>query len=440
MNVIRYGEKFFDELEVQTLHRKEISAKAELNQISSSTSSNLGMSVIRGVKNGKIGISIIDSTEEEKIKRGIERAAKLAMVNKKDEKWPGLPEPGNYHKKDERTGEMGEEDYFVNLITLALKDISERKKDAMVVGAEAGSIYVKTQIVNSNGIDVSQEDSVSMFVLVLMARHGESVTPSIFDLDVTKNPKIDTTKVIDSCLTKLEHAKKVKKADLKEAPVIMEPFALGEILQYALLPAFNGERKVKGTSILGDKLGEKVMDEKIKMIDDPFHEKSVAKLIADDEGVPTRKNTIIEKGVFKGFLWNHYWGKIAGEESTGNGMRSFRTGAMGIGAINLVIEEGKRKVEDIIGDVKNGYIVSSFQGAHSSNPDTGTVAAVANPAFVIEDGEITGSTVFMLSGNVYDLMNSVGEISNDAKPVYMISRGMYPHTLFENVKIAPVTR
>jgi len=440
MNLIRYGEQFFDELEIQTLQRREVSAKAELNQISSSTSSDLSMAVVRGVKDGKIGISIMDTTSEDKIKKGIERAAKLARVNKKDENWPGLPEPGKYHANATKTIDIGAEDYFVNLVTLSLKDISQKAPDAVVVGAESGSIYLKSNITNSHGIDVMQEDSLSLFVLVLMGRYGNTVTPSIFDLEVSKSSKIDTEKVINTCLTKLNYAKMVNKAELAEAPVILEPFALGEIMQFALFPAFSGERKVKGTSVLSDKIGAKVMSDKLTMVDDPLHERSVSKIIADDEGVPTRKNVVIEHGVFKTFLWNHYWAKLAGEESTGNGTRSFRTGSVSIGVHNMVVEGGAKSTADMIADIKKGYVVSSFQGAHSSNPDTGSISAVANPAFVIEDGEIVGSTVFMLSGNVYELLGSVSEVSAEQKPVYMMSRGLYPHVLIENSKIAPVSR
>ena len=167
---------------------------------------------------------------------------------------------------------------------------------------------------------------------------------------------------------------------------------------------------------------------------------SISRVIADDEGVATRVNTLIENGVFRGFLWNNYWAHKAGLESTGNGTRSFRSGAMGIGAHNMVLREGSRRIEDLIGAVDYGYLVSSFQGAHSSNPDTGSISVVANPAFVIEDGEVSGSTVFMLSGNIYDLMGRVSEVSREIRPVFMMGRGLYPHVMVEDVGIAPVSR
>lgn len=440
MNLIRYGEKFFDELEIQIVRRREVSAKAELNQISSASSSDLSMAVIRGVKDRKVGISIVDSDDPRRIEVGIERAYKLSRLSDRDDNWPGFPDKQRYKDVDNEILEDVDSDYFVNRLTIALKDISTRKPDAIVVGAEAGAIWTSSRVMNSNGIDVEQSDSLSLFDLVMMGRYGDVVTPSIFDMELRKDYNLNTDAVIDSCLKKLDYARVVKRANKENAVVILEPFALAEILQFALYPAFSGERKVKGTSLLSKRIGERVMSEKITIADDPFHDMSVSKIIADDEGVATRRNVLVDNGIFKGFLWNNYWAHIAGVESTGNGTRSFKSGAMGIGAHNMVMENGKRSIDDIIADIDHGYIATSFQGAHSSNPDTGAISVVANPAFVIDNGEIVGSTVFMLSGNIYDLMSKVVEVSGDMRPVFMMGRGVYPHVVIDSAGIAPVSR
>ncbi len=440
MNLIREGEKYFDEVEIEIVRRREVSAKAELNQISSATTSDLGMAVVRGVVDKRVGISIVDSDDERRILAGIERAYKIAKLNDRDDSWPGFPSGQSYASKPRADVDGKDADYFVNRLTVVLKEISERKPDAIVVGAEMGSIAWNSRVMNSNGIDVDQGDSLRVFALVLMGRYGDVVTPSIFDMDVKKADDIDEDRVISSCLEKVEFARNVKRADAQEAEVILEPFALAEILQFAMYPSFSGERKVKGTSMLSGKEGERIVSEEISIVDDPFHEMAISRIIADDEGVATRVNTLIDRGVFRGFLWNHYWASMEGRESTGNGTRSFRTGSVGIGAHNMVVKPGNVALEDMVSEVRHGYLVSSFQGAHSSNPDTGSISVVANPAFVIEDGEIMGSTVFMLAGNIYDLMGKISRVSSEIRPVFMMGRGLYPHVLAEDVKIAPVSR
>ena len=440
MNLIKYGEKFFDELEIHMLSKREISASAELNQISSAVSSDINITVVRGVKDGRMGISIVDSNEDSKIKEGIEEAYKLSKHNIKDENWPGFPDAQNYREHNSKDLEIKDADHFVNIVALSLKHLSEKRPNAVVVGAEAGAAKFRSVVMNSRGVDVEQSDFLSYFMLMLIERENGKVTPSIFDMDVQKEQNLETDKVIESCIQKLKWAGNVKKANNEEATLIMEPFAMAEILNYSLFPAFSGERKVKGTSVLVDKIGERVMSDKVSIYDDPFHNMSIYKVVADDEGVATQTNKIVERGKFRGFLWNHYWASVAGVESTGNASRSFRTGAVGIGAHNMVMDGGAKKLEEIISEMDKGYVVSLFQGAHSSNPDTGSISAVANPAFVVEDGEIKGSTVFMVSGNIYDMMQNVVEVSSEQKAVYMMGRGIYPYVAFENVKIAAVSR
>ncbi len=441
MNPIEYGEKFFDEIEIEIFRKREITAVAELNQISSSSSRDLQGAIIRGIKDKRIGTYILDSVDDESMKLGIEKAYKIAMQNERDDKWVSLPRKQVYreNKVCEEVKNVKEDTLISSLIS-ALKKVRNSKPEAIVVGAETGAVWEEIEIYNSHGVEVSQNNSGTYFLIALSERIGESVTPTIFDMDARRDTKLNMDGVIKRALSDLRFAEKVYAAENGEFPIILEPFALGEILQFSLYPAFNGERKVKGTSVLQDKVGEKIMSEMITIEDNPFHKLSLNTLIADDEGVATRRNVIVDNGVFKGFLWNTYWGNIANEESTGNGLRSFRTGTVGIGLHNIVIASGKRSREDIIGDIKKGYVVLSFQGAHSSNPDTGDISAVANPAFYVEDGEIKGSTVFMVSGNIYEIMQNVAEVSREQKTIYMMAKGVYPSIMFENVKVASVSK
>ena len=441
MNLIKYGEKFFDEIEIEIYKKREITTVAELNQISSTITRDLMGAVIRGIKDRKIGTYILDSVDEESIKEGIERAYKIALKNEKDKNWKTLPEKQVYNenKVNDEIKNI-REDYLVDSLVSSLKKVKNRKPEAIVVGAETGSLWEEIEIFNSHGIEVSQQNAGTYFLLALSVKIGENVTPTIFDMDARRDANLRYDEVIDNTIRKVKNAEKVVKVENGEYNILLEPFALGEILQFALYPAFSGERKVKGTSILLDKMNKKVMSDMVTIEDNPFHKLSLNALIADDEGVATRRNVIIKNGVFKSFLWNTYWGNIANEESTGNGLRSFRTGSVGIGFHNMAIAPGKKTMDDIIGEMKKGFIVSSFQGAHSSNPDTGDIAAVANPSFYVENGEIKGSTVFMVSGNIYEIMKNVVEISKEQKPIYAMAKGVYPGMMFEKIKIANVSK
>ncbi len=80
--------------------------------------------------------------------------------------------------------------------------------------------------------------------------------------------------------------------------------------------------------------------------------------------------------------------------------------------------------------------MDGLQGAHSSNPDNGNFAVTANPAFLIEDGEVKGSAVFLIAGNVYELLQQASEVSKEQTVMPFMNTMITPHIKFENVKIA----
>ncbi len=64
----------------------------------------------------------------------------------------------------------------------------------------------------------------------------------------------------------------------------------------------------------------------------------------DDEGVPTRRTAVIERGVLKSYLLNTYTARKLGMKTTGNASRGI-TGNAGIGHGNFFMERGERTPE-----------------------------------------------------------------------------------------------
>ncbi|AEC51066.1 hypothetical protein PNA2_0149 [Pyrococcus sp. NA2] len=436
--LIRYGEKFFDELEIVVYRSRDVSLNVELNEISLGSTRRSVMTIVRGIKDKRMGISIVDSDAKEDIRRAIEDAAKVAKLNNPDENWKSLPEPGKYREKPRVSEELREvsTDTLVEMVTRGIKLAREEDPNVTVAGGSAGSSWVEVNIVNSQGVNISQEFGYAHVFFEFVGKKEGVVTPGIFEFDAKDSLDLDIEGTVKRGLEQVKWAYKVKEAKNEEATVIFGPWAISGLLYYALFPAFSGERLIKKTTPLADKIGEKIASDVITLYDDTFHELSIAKAIADGEGVPTRKTMIIENGVFKGFIWDNYWAKVYGTESTGHGQRDWRGGGINIGLNSAVIEGGKRSKEEIIGEIKHGYLVEGVQGAHSSNPDNGNFAVTANPAYLIEDGEIVGSTVFLIAGNIYELLKQASEVSKEQRAIPAMFTTITPYIKFENVRIA----
>ncbi|WP_297465155.1 TldD/PmbA family protein [Thermococcus sp.] len=437
-NLLRYAEKFFDEVEIALYRSREVSTSVELNEISMASTRSEAITIIRGIKDKRLGLAIVDSDEPERVKGAIEQAAKMAELNSRDENWVSLPEPGKYREAPKPNYELKEAspDTLVEKLVKAIALAREKDPHAVVAGGAGGVSWEERHIVNSHGIDVFQEGGAAYMYLELVGRKGEVVTPGIFDFDGRRDLNLDVEGIVERAVQKVKWAYSVKASRNEEVPVILGPWAIAGLFSYALLPAFSGERLVKGTTPLLGKVGEKIASDVITLYDDPFHPLSLEPVIADGEGVPTRKNVLIENGTFRGFVWDNYWAKVYGTESTGNGKRDLRSGGINIGFHNVVIENGKRSLEELIGEIERGYFVDGFQGAHSSNPDNGNFAVTANPAFLIEDGEVKGASVFLVAGNVYGLLQQASEVTKEQTVMPFMNTMTTPHIKFEGVRIA----
>ncbi|MEK0319300.1 MAG: TldD/PmbA family protein, partial [Nitrosopumilus sp.] len=109
------------------------------------------------------------------------------------------------------------------------------------------------------------------------------------------------------------------------------------------------------------KIGEKIGSEKLNVFDDPTIKESLGWYYFDDEGVKTKKTTLVEKGILKNHMQNRETAKIFNTPSTGN-MRA--TNYRFIPLIRMActcIENGDWDVGEMIKEVKNGYLISNMK-------------------------------------------------------------------------------
>lgn len=226
---------------------------------------------------------------------------------------------------------------------------------------------------------------------------------------------------------------KVEKLKAKTVDVILTPYALEELFTYTLFLALSAENVHRGKSPYVGKIDQKVASEKLTIIDDGTLPQGLITRKMDDEGVPMQRKILIEKGILKGFLYDNYYAKIEGKESTGNAFR--RGGASDLPSIqptNFIVCEGDYSNQEIIQETKFGLFVDGFQGAHSSNPETGEFSVVATPAWIVKNGELTAVRGVMLAGNVYELLKKIVAIGKEKKQV---GRFISAYIKFENVRV-----
>ena len=128
------------------------------------------------------------------------------------------------------------------------------------------------------------------------------------------------------------------KVETQKVPVVFEPRTARTLLDN-IFEAVHGMSIYRHESFLAGKLGEKVASDDVTVIDDGTIPGLFGTSPFDDEGVPSRRTVVIERGVLKSYLLNTYAARKLGMKTTGNASRGL-TGNAGIGHGNFFLEKG----------------------------------------------------------------------------------------------------
>jgi PmbA protein len=151
-----------------------------------------------------------------------------------------------------------------------------------------------------------------------------------------------------------------RKVPTCEVPVVFDPETAAEILG-TLFSALSGYSVFRNATFLKDKIGETVASPLLTLIDDGRRLRGLGSRPFDGEGLPTRRNVPLERGVLKHYLCDSYSARKIGARSTGSARRGIG-GGPGVGASNLYFEAGATPPEEILGGVEQGLFVTDLIG------------------------------------------------------------------------------
>ena len=166
--------------------------------------------------------------------------------------------------------------------------------------------------------------------------------------------------------------------------VILEPTAVGNLVQL-IAGSLNARGADEGRSFFtksggGNKLGEKVVDERVTLESDPFDPATYGNPFTG-EGMPTKRITWIENGVVKNLAYDRFWAKNQGKEPTPGG---------GFGGGSLKMSGGTETIESLIAGCQRGLLVTRFWYIRPVDPRTILFTGLTRDGtFLIENGKIT---------------------------------------------------
>lgn len=184
-----------------------------------------------------------------------------------------------------------------------------------------------------------------------------------------------------------------------------------------IIQSLYGSSLQQKNSFLIDKLNQKLFSDKLTITDDPHIVGARGAKWFDNEGVATKKRSVIEKGVLKTYYIDTYSAKKMDIPQT---IANPST---------LVFELGTKSFDQILAGMKSGIWVTGFNGGNS-NPTTGDFS-FGIEGFWIENGKTVKPISEMnITGNLITLFTQITEIGNDPNTR---SSTQTPSILFDGV-------
>ena len=429
MDILTQLKKQAEQVEVLSLQNEKTTVEYEANQLKTCTVAETKGTAVRVIRKGKLGFAAsTDDTVMDKL-----AANALESATYGDEAPFSFPDPKP--APIVRTFDKA----VADLPIARLVEIGREMLD-LVLPVEPNArcnislerSLVSASIRNQKGLDVSFKTSPLSLGLEIDRIEGDDVLILYDQLGTTIWEK-DYLAFARRLVEKLKKARIITSIKPGKMPVLFAPtgtLALGLPLSQGL----NGKEVYKGTSPMAGKIGEKLFDEKVTIIDDGTIDGKFASASYDDEGVPRRRNMLIEKGVLKSFIYDLKTAAQSGVESTGNASRGlFNPPEPSF--TNFVIQPGETPLKDILASIDEGIIVEDLLGIGQGNIISGAFSNPLALAFKVEKGEIVGRVKDMsIAGNVYDLLKNVAAVSKEAQWVY--STFYAPYILIPEMNVA----
>ncbi len=206
--------------------------------------------------------------------------------------------------------------------------------------------------------------------------------------------------------------------DAKEAPagemeVVLGPGWPGILLHEAIGHGLEADFNRKGISAFSGRIGQRVASDLCTVVDDGTIPSRRGSLNVDDEGEPSRKTVLIEKGILGGYLQDKLSADVMKMTRTGNGRRESYEHIPMPRMTNTYMLAGSENPEDIIRSVRRGLYAVYFGGGQV-DITSGKFVFSASEAYLIEDGRITapvkGAT---LIGDGPTVLTRVTAVGND---------------------------
>jgi PmbA protein len=334
------------------------------------------------VDGNRLGVASSHTLDREGVRRAAENAVAIARVTPGDPDYPGLAPPASYQQKnsyDDATASAAPAER-AEAVHRALAEFPEGMEGAGYVETAADEVLVRS----TTGVQAYERSTRAGIAVMAMTETSSGYAERLERRFVELDPATLATRAV----SKAEQSRDPRPIDAGAYTVILEPPAVSTIMQFLGYIGLGGKAFLEGRSFMTGRIGERLANELVTIVDDPVAEDSLG-LPFDFEGVPAQRVALIDRGIARSVVWDRATAAKTGVTSTGHALPP--PNPYGPLPLNLRMEPGTATVDDMVASTDRGLLITRFHYSNVVNEkETVLTGMTRDGTFLIEDGRVVG--------------------------------------------------
>lgn len=301
-------------------------------------------------------------------------------------------------------------------------DITPPQAIELALRCEKHALSLDKRITNSDGVSVSSYESHHGFANTyggegithstrhsmscsLIAAEGEQMQRD-YEYTTVRNakdllsPEVVAQTAVERAVSRLG-AQQIK---TQQTPVIFSSRVSSGLLS-SFIAAISGSNLYRKNSFLLDSVGQKLFPDFVRIYEQPHLPGALGSHAFDGEGVPTRANVLVDKGILKQYLMGSYSARKMGLKTTANSD----------GVHNLTIDSTAGGLTELLKTMGTGLLVTELMG-QGVNGITGDYSRGAS-GYWVEEGMVQFPVdQITIAGNLKEMFQMIRAIGNDVNP------------------------
>jgi predicted Zn-dependent protease len=352
---------------------------------------------IRSVFGRRAGSSTTNALDDASLRRAVETAERLAKLSPEDPEY--MPELGPQQYEEAKSWTDSTADLDPTQRAAAVRAITEpARADGLIATGYLETNAGSFSVANHQGLFAWGRSTSA--ALTTTVRTPDGTGSGWAGAAHNDWSRIEPAPLGARAIEKAKRSVNPAPVEPGRYTVILEPTAVGNLVQLINF-ALNARNADEGRSFFskqggGNKIGEKVVDERVTLIGDPHDPEAYANTFTG-EGLPTARTTWIENGVVRNLAYDRYWAQQKGVAPRPQ-----------VGSLRM--SGGDTSIEEMIADTERGILVTRFWYIRSVDPRTILYTGLTRDGtFLIENGKISRavqnlrfneSPIFMLNNLV----------------------------------------